>query len=79
MVSQTVQNFGKVQDAVKIPDLVRIQGNSYELFLQKDVMPTRRKNIGLEALFREIFPIENYDKTMYLEYLSFELQAFGIV
>jgi len=74
MVLQTVRNFGKVGDAVKISDLVRIQRSSYEHFLQKDVVPTRRKDIGLEALFREIFPIESYDKSMYLEYLYYELE-----
>jgi len=74
MVSQTVRSFGKVRDAVKISDLVAIQKGSYERFLQKDVLPTRRKRIGLEALFCEIFPIQNYDKTMYLEYLYYELE-----
>ncbi|GAH65254.1 unnamed protein product, partial [marine sediment metagenome] len=71
---QTVRNFGKVRDAVKIPDLVAIQKRSYGRFLQKDVAPTRRKCIGLEALFREIFPIESYDKSMHLEYLYYELE-----
>src|SRR4030042_1446602 len=74
MVSQAVRNFGKVRDVVEIPDLVAIQKRSYELFLQAEVAPTRRKNIGLESLFREIFPIVNYDKTMQLEYLYYELE-----
>jgi DNA-directed RNA polymerase subunit beta len=74
MVLQTVRNFGEVRDAVKIPDLVEIQKRSYEQFLQKDVAPTRRQCIGLESLFREIFPIINYDKTMRLEYLYYELE-----
>jgi DNA-directed RNA polymerase subunit beta len=74
MVSQVIRNFGKVHDAVEIPDLVAIQRNSYELFLQYDVAPTKRKCIGLEALFREIFPIESYDKKLTLEYLYYELE-----
>ncbi len=74
MALQTVRNFGKVRDAVKISDLVEIQRRSYDHFLQKDVMPTRRKTVGLEALFSEIFPIQNYDKTMHLEYLYYELE-----
>ena len=57
MVSQTVRSFGNVQDAVDIPNLVDIQRGSYESFLQKDVAPTKRKCVGLEALFRELFPI----------------------
>jgi DNA-directed RNA polymerase subunit beta len=74
MVLRTVHNFGRVPDAVKIPDLVEIQRTSYEKFLQKDAVPTKRKCVGLEALFREIFPIHNYDKTAYLEYLYYELE-----
>jgi len=71
---QTVRNFGKVRDAVEIPDLVAIQRVSYNNFLQEDVAPTRRKCVGLESLFREIFPIESYDKGMHLEYLYYELE-----
>jgi DNA-directed RNA polymerase subunit beta len=71
---QTVRNFGKVQDAVKIPDLVAILRRSYGRFLQEDVEPTKRKCVGLEALFREIFPVESYDKSMCLEYLYYELE-----
>ena len=74
MVLQTVHNFGKVPDAIDIPDLVAIQKRSYGRFLQKDVATTKRKCIGLEALLREIFPIQNYDETMYLEYLYYELE-----
>jgi DNA-directed RNA polymerase subunit beta len=74
MVSQAVRNFGRVRDVVEIPDLVAIQKRSYERFLQAEVAPTRRKCIGLEALFREVFPIVNYDKTMRLEYLYYELE-----
>ncbi len=71
---QTVRSFGKVRDAVEIPDLVAIQRRSYERFLQEGAVPTKRKCIGLEALFREIFPIESYDKTIRLEYLYYELE-----
>ncbi len=71
---QAVRSFGKIPDAVKIPDLVAILRRSYERFLQGEVAPTKRKCIGFEALFREIFPIESYDKTMRLEYLYYELE-----
>jgi len=69
-----VRTFGKIGDAIDIPDLVAIQRAGYEQFLQKDEAPTKRKCIGLEALFREIFPIESYDKNMRLEYLYYELE-----
>jgi DNA-directed RNA polymerase subunit beta len=74
MVAQTVRNFGRTQDGVEIPDLVAVQRVSYDRFLQKDVPPTKREDMGLESLFREIFPIESYDKKMFLEYLYYELE-----
>ncbi len=71
---RVVRCFGEVNDAVEIPDLVAVQRKSYENFLQKDVPPAKRACVGLEALFRETFPIESYDKKMLLEYLSYELE-----
>jgi DNA-directed RNA polymerase subunit beta len=71
----TVRDFGKVSDAMAIPDLIEVQRASYERFLQTDTASPKRKNIGLEALFREIFPIESYDKTMSLEFLGYEMDS----
>jgi len=74
IAGQTTRSFGKVSDAVEIPDLVATQRSSYDRFLQRDVAPTKRKHVGLEALFQETFPIESYDKKMLLEYLYYELE-----
>ena len=73
-VERTVRDFGRVRDVLGIPDLVEIQKRSYKNFLQEDTAPTKRKCIGLEALFRETFPIESYDKKMLLEYICYELE-----
>ncbi len=72
MVTRTVRDFGRIADAIGIPNLIEVQRESYERFLQAEVSVQKRKNIGLEALFREIFPIESYDKTMSLEFLGYE-------
>ncbi len=74
IAGQITRVFGGVRDAVDIPDLVAIQRSSYDHFLQRDVAPTKRKRVGLEALFQETFPIESYDKKMLLEYLYYELE-----
>jgi DNA-directed RNA polymerase subunit beta len=66
-------DFSKVGDAIEPPDLTNIQTDSYERFLQADVDPDRRKNAGLEALLREVFPIVSYDEKTRLEYVSYEL------
>jgi DNA-directed RNA polymerase subunit beta len=50
-----------------------MQTQSYRDFLQPGTAPTKRKEHGLEALLREIFPIYSYDKTLCLEYISYEL------
>ena len=73
--SRVIRNFGRVRDAVEIPDLVAVQRKGYGHFLQRDIAPTKRKCIGLEAIFRETFPVESYDKKMVLEYLYYELES----
>jgi DNA-directed RNA polymerase subunit beta len=66
--------YGRFRSSVaEIPDLVEMQTRSYREFLQPDTAPSKRKNEGLEALLREIFPIYSYDKSLCLEYLSYEL------
>jgi DNA-directed RNA polymerase subunit beta len=74
MKSRITRNFGRISDAVPIPDLTKVQLASYSGFIQKDVAPLKRKNEGFEALLREIFPIVSYDKSMELEYVCYELE-----
>jgi len=65
--------FGSGRSQFPIPNLTALQTASYEAFLQEDIPSDKRKNQGLEAVFREIFPISSYDNTVSLEYLRFEL------
>src|SRR5471030_56437 len=73
MRTPEVRDFSKRGDALPIPNLIDVQIESYQRFLQKETEPTKRKNEGLEALLREVFPIESYDGNMKLEYLSYDL------
>src|SRR6187399_2977621 len=70
---RTPRDFSKRGDALPIPDLVRVQKDSYVRFLQKEVPVDKRKNEGLESLLREVFPIESYDGNLRLEYISYDL------
>ncbi len=70
---KSIRNFKKVGDALPIPNLIQIQLESYKRFLQVDAAPRQRANFGLEALLREVFPVESYDGNMKLEYLGYEL------
>ncbi len=73
MTGTTVRNFAKAGDALPVPNLIEIQTEGYRRFLQTEVAPDKRKSMGLEALLREVFPIESYDGNMKLEYISYEL------
>src|SRR5262245_6435854 len=66
--------FGAIGDDFAVPTLTDVQTKSYEAFLQADITPEKRKKeVGLEGVLRETFPIQSYDGTVKLEYLKFEL------
>lgn len=61
------------EEVIDLPNLIEVQIKSYNLFLQLDKFPNERENVGLEEVFREIFPIKSYDEKTILEYLSYDL------
>ncbi len=65
--------FGKLKEVSEPPNLIEIQVNSYIEFLQRDVTPSKRKDIGLQAVFREVFPIQSYDEKVTLDFVSYEI------
>ena len=65
--------FGKIKEAVEPPNLIEVQLNSYVEFLQKEVSPGKRKNVGLQAVFREVFPIQSYDDKVVLDFVSYDI------
>ncbi len=65
------KDFGKIPSIVEIPNLIEIQKRSYEQFLQKDVAPDRREETGLQAVFKSVFPIADYNDNALLEFDSF--------
>ena len=69
------KNFGKLQEVIEVPNLIQNQINSFKDFLQPEMSPTQRTAIGLESVFREVFPIESYDGRAILEYLSYSLSG----
>jgi len=72
-MSIPVRRYGKSQDAVEVPNLMKLQIEAYERFLQADVHYSDRDNVGLEAILREIFPIKSYDGKITLTYIGYEL------
>ncbi len=57
-----------------MPNLIEVQKNSYDHFLQKDVAPKARKDVGLEAVFRSVFPISDFTETATLDYVAYEFE-----
>ena len=70
MVDRT--NFGKLVEVIEPPNLIEIQTASYKDFLQLDVTPGGRQNVGLQAVFKEVFPIESYDGRYVLDFVKYE-------
>lgn len=64
-------SFGKISDAMEMPDLVFIQHESYKNFLQIDVPPSQRKNQGLQQVLLETFPIEDFNEKIVLEFVEY--------
>ncbi len=65
--------FGKLGDVIEPPQLIEAQIKSFEEFLQADVPPSRRKNVGLQAVFKEVFPIESYDGQATLDFVEYQI------
>jgi len=65
--------FGNIKEAIEPPNLIEVQANSYVDFLQKDVPYSKRKNHGLQAVFKEVFPIESYDEKAVLDFSHYDI------
>ncbi|XOV71421.1 MAG: DNA-directed RNA polymerase subunit beta [Verrucomicrobiota bacterium] len=66
-------NFGKIKEVITPPNLIEVQNDSYAEFLQSDIDPKKRENLGLQAVFNEVFPIESYDGKCVLEFSHYEI------
>lgn len=70
------KDFGKIQRVIDIPNLIDMQRQSYERFLQKDVPPDQRRDVGLQGVFKSVFPIRDFSGTSSLEFVDY---SFGEV
>jgi len=68
------KSFAKIGKVVEIPNLINIQKQSYEKFLQADVPPEKREDVGLQGVFKSVFPIRDFNETSSLEFVSFHLE-----
>ncbi|MFI4936035.1 MAG: DNA-directed RNA polymerase subunit beta, partial [Caulobacterales bacterium] len=68
------KSFGRIPEAVQMPNLIEVQRSSYEQFLQREVRSNERKDEGIEAVFKSVFPIKDFNERATLEYVSYEFE-----
>ena len=68
------KNLGRVRRIIDVPNLIDIQKSSYDKFLQTNVPPSDRQEIGLQAVFRSVFPIKDFNGTSELVFVSYNLE-----
>ncbi len=66
-------DFSKIKTAARIPNLIEIQRDSYNRFLQMDLLPEEREATGLQAVFRSVFPISDFRGTAELDFVEFHI------
>ena len=66
-------DFSKISTAVRIPNLIEIQRESYNRFLQMDFLPEERENTGLQAVFESVFPISDFRGTATLDFVEYQI------
>ena len=68
------KNFGKLKETLSIPNLIEVQKNSYNQFLESETINKSNFKKGLHKVFTSVFPIEEISDKATLEYLSFRLE-----
>ncbi|WP_437835217.1 DNA-directed RNA polymerase subunit beta [Sorangium sp. So ce1153] len=68
------KNLGRVRRIIDVPNLIDIQKSSYDKFLQMSVPPNEREEVGLQAVFRSVFPIKDFNGTSELVFVSYNLE-----
>jgi DNA-directed RNA polymerase subunit beta len=66
-------DFSRIKTAIRIPNLIEVQRQSYNRFLQMDLLPAERENTGLQAVFRSVFPITDFRETSQLEFVEYSI------
>ena len=68
------KNFGRIQEVDIMPNLIEVQKSSSDQFLQMDVPAAERGSVGLNGVFKSVFPIKDFSETAELHYVCYELE-----
>ena len=71
--TQHRKDYSKLSAKFDVPNLIEIQWNSYERFLQRDIPPEQRVDTGLQAAFTSVFPLSDYNDTSVIEFLDYAI------
>ncbi|MBX3281153.1 MAG: DNA-directed RNA polymerase subunit beta [Acidobacteria bacterium] len=66
-------DFSKIYTTAQIPNLIEVQRESYNRFLQMDLIPEERDYVGLQSVFSSIFPVSDFRETATLEYVEYQI------
>jgi DNA-directed RNA polymerase subunit beta len=66
-------DFSKIKTSIPIPNLIEVQKNSYERFLQMDLLPNEREDTGLQTVYRSVFPISDFRGVSDLEFVDYSI------
>jgi DNA-directed RNA polymerase subunit beta len=69
------KSFGRIPEVAPMPNLIEVQRSSYDHFLQMDAAPEQRANVGLQEVFKSVFPIRDFSERAQLEFVRYELET----
>src|SRR5580693_870405 len=69
------KTFGRVAEVAPMPNLIEVQKSSYDHFLQMGVLPEQRGSVGLQEVFKSVFPIRDFSERAQLEFVRYELET----
>ena len=68
------KSFGRIPEVTVMPNLIEVQRSSYENFLQMHVRPEERDHVGLQEVFKSVFPIRDFAERAALDFVQYELE-----
>src|SRR4029453_19528706 len=69
------KSFGRIAEVAPMPNLIEVQKSSYDHFLQMGVVPEQRTSVGLQEVFKSVFPIRDFSDRAQLEFVRYELES----
>ena len=68
------KSFGRIPEVAQMPNLIEVQRSSYDHFLQMDVPVAKRADLGLQEVFKSVFPIGDFSGKATLDFVQYELE-----